>query len=162
MYEGNISDIIATPTYIHQTEKISNVLKILQQEKSHIAVVLDEYGGTLGIITMEDILEELVGEIWDEHDEVVEDFSEISENVWSVDASVNLDEFADKFDVKIEEAESVSLGGFVAEQLGKVPEENDTFDYENITVTVEKCEDHRVTSVKVEIHEEAQEEEEKE
>ena len=153
MYPGDIKEIVATPTFIHQTEKISNLLKILQQEKSHIAVVLDEYGGTLGIVTMEDILEELVGEIWDEHDEVVEDYLEAGENTWNVDASVNLEDFADKFEIDVEEAESVSLGGWVAEQLGKVPEEGDFFEYENLSITVLACEDHRVNSVTVVINE---------
>ncbi len=161
MYPGDLKEIIATPTFIHQTEKISNLLKILQKEKSHIAVVLDEYGGTLGIVTMEDILEELVGEIWDEHDEVVEDFSSIEENVWTVDCSVNLEDFADKFDINTEEAESVSLGGWVAEQLGKVPEENDSFEFENLSITVLECDSHRVTSVRVEVREEEEEDEEK-
>ena len=161
MYPGDLKEIIATPTFIHQTEKISNLLKVLQKEKSHIAVVLDEYGGTLGIVTMEDILEELVGEIWDEHDEVVEDFSNIEENVWTVDCSVNLQDFADKFDIDTEEAESVSLGGWVAEQLGKVPEENDSFEFESLSITVLECDSHRVTSVRVEVREEEEETEEK-
>ena len=162
MYPGDLKEIIATPTFIHQTEKISNLLKILQKEKSHIAVVLDEYGGTLGIVTMEDILEELVGEIWDEHDEVVEDFKSTEENVWVVDCSVNLQDFADKFDIDTEEAESVSLGGWVAEQLGKVPEENDSFEFENLAITVLECDSHRVTSVRVEVREQEVEEEDKE
>ncbi len=151
VYPSDIKEIIATPTFIHQTEKISNLLKILQKEKSHIAVVLDEYGGTLGIVTMEDILEELVGEIWDEHDEVVEDYENVEENVWTVDASVNLEDFAEKFEIDTDEAESVSLGGWVAEQLGKVPEEGDFFEYENLSIAVVECDAHRVTSVRVEM-----------
>ncbi len=162
MYPSDIKEIIATPTYIHQTEKISNLLKLLQKEKSHIAVVLDEYGGTLGIVTMEDILEELVGEIWDEHDEVVEDYESVEENVWTVDASSNLEDFAEKFDIDVEEAESVSVGGWVAEQLGKVPEELDRFEFENLVITVASCDAHRVTSVKVEILERDEDEEKEE
>ncbi len=160
VYPSDINEIIATPTFIHQTEKISNLLKILQKEKSHIAVVLDEYGGTLGIVTMEDILEELVGEIWDEHDEVVEDYESVEENVWTVDCSVNLEDFAEKFDIDTEDAESVSLGGWIAEQLGKVPEENDSFEFENLVITVTECDDHRVISAKVEIMETVEEEKE--
>ena len=150
VYPSDIKEIIATPTFIHQTEKISNLLKILQKEKSHIAVVLDEYGGTLGIVTMEDILEELVGEIWDEHDEVVEDYENVEENVWTVDASVNLEDFAEKFNVDVDEAESVSLGGWVTEQLGKIPEENDSFTFGNLFITVVECDAHRVVSIRVE------------
>ncbi|MBO7763199.1 MAG: HlyC/CorC family transporter, partial [Clostridia bacterium] len=119
-----LESLMAPTVFIHQSEKISQLLKTLQKNKTHIAVVLDEYGGTLGIVTMEDILEELVGEIWDEHDEVVEDFKEIEEGKYRVDCSVNLDDFSQFFSVHIE-SEAVSLGGLVMELHEELPNVGD-------------------------------------
>lgn len=153
-----LSEIIAPPLFIHPTESIDDLLKQLQKEKSHIAIVLDEYGGTLGIVTMEDILEELVGDIWDEHDEVVEDFKKIGENAYIVDCSVNFDDFCQFFDVDTE-AESVSLGGWVTEQLDKIPDKGDHFTFENLKLMVIKTDAHRVASVKVEVTPRASDEE---
>lgn len=144
----NIKSIITNPVYIQKSEKISDILKILQSHKSHMAVVIDEYGGTLGIVTMEDILEELVGEIWDEHDEVVEEYRLVDEDTYIVDASENFDDFCQYFDIEAE-ADSVSVGGWVMEQLGKIPEDNESFDYDKLSVTVTETDSHRVTQIKV-------------
>ena len=144
----NIKSIITNPVYIQKSEKISDILKILQSHKSHMAVVIDEYGGTLGIVTMEDILEELVGEIWDEHDEVVEEYRLVDEDTYIVDASENFDDFCQYFDIEAE-ADSVSVGGWVMEQLGKIPEDNERFDYDKLSVTVTETDSHRVTQIKV-------------
>lgn len=149
----DIRNVMTKPLYIQKFEMVDDLLKDLQTNKSHMAVVIDEYGGTLGIITMEDILEELVGDIWDEHDEVVEDFVQIAENTYKVDCTVNMDDFCDFFDVQIEETESVSAGGWAMEQLGKIPENNDSFNYENLTVTVTGTESHRVTEITVFVEE---------
>ena len=97
---------------------------------------------------MEDILEELVGEIWDEHDEVEEPFLQISEDSHEVDGSVNLDDFCDRFDIKTD-SNSVSVGGWVMDQLERIPDEGDSFDYEHLTITVSKTDDHRVETVTV-------------
>ena len=148
MTDKPIEDIITPPLFIHKSEKIDDLLKLLQTRKSHIAIVIDEYGGTLGIVTMEDILEELVGEIWDEHDEVVVAFRELQENVFLVDGMVNLDDFCDKFNIETE-SDSVSLGGWVMEQLDKIPVKGDRFDYENLNIMVTETDSHRVSYVKV-------------
>ena len=153
-----LQEVMTPPIFIHQSEKIRDLLNQLRAAKTHIAVVVDEYGGTLGIVTMEDILEELVGEIWDEHDEVQESFKMLSENTYLADCMVNLDEFADCFDVEIE-SESVSLGGWVMEQLGGIPEVGENFTYENLHVTVTELDAHRVSYVTV-IKQEITEEEE--
>lgn len=153
-----LQEVMTPPIFIHQSEKIRDLLNQLRAAKTHIAVVIDEYGGTLGIVTMEDILEELVGEIWDEHDEVQESFKMLSENTYLADCMVNLDEFADCFDVEIE-SESVSLGGWVMEQLGGIPEVGENFTYENLHVTVTELDAHRVSYVTV-IKQEITEEEE--
>ncbi len=145
----SIDDIMTQPLFIQPGIKISDLLKLLQKQKSHIAVVLDEYGGTLGIVTMEDILEELVGEIWDEHDEVVEDFRPDGDNRWVCDCSAKLDDFCEFFSLELEAA-SVSLGGWVMEQLGKVAQVGDSFTYQDMTVTVTETDHPRVTRIRVE------------
>ena len=145
-----IDDLITKPVFIQKSEKINDLLKILQQHKSHIAVVLDEYGGTRGIVTMEDILEELVGEIWDEHDEVVETFKEIGENLYSVDCSVDFDDFCEFFELDAEDEDSNALSGWIMEQLDKVPEVGDSFVYEYLSVTVTETDYHRVTKINCE------------
>ncbi len=146
--EKSLQEIMTPPMFIHQSEKIRDLLNDLQANKTHIAVVVDEYGGTLGIVTMEDILEELVGEIWDEHDEVQESFKELGENTYFADCMVNLDEFADFFDTEIE-SESISLGGWVMEQLGGIPEVGENFQFENLHITVSELDAHRVSYVTV-------------
>lgn len=146
-----LKDIIAPAIYIHQFEKISDILKTLQREKSHVAVVVDEYGGTLGIVTMEDILEELVGDIWDEHDEVEEDFRQLSENTYRVDCNVTMDDFCAFFDIHAE-YESVSLSGWIMEQLERVPEKGDRLQIENLDITVNEIGSHRAESVIVKVN----------
>lgn len=148
--KGDVKDIMTSPVFILQGERIDNVLRLLQKNKSHIAVVLDEYGGTYGIVTMEDILEELVGEIWDEHDEVVEEFKAISEDMYVVNSIATVENFAREFDVSIE-SENVSIGGWVSEMIGKIPEEGDQFEYENLFIRVRSTENHRVSEIEVKI-----------
>ena len=146
-----LKDIMTEPLYIHQTEKVDDLLQLLRSNKSHMAIVIDEYGGTMGIVTMEDILEELVGEIWDEHDEIEEPIQKIDDNTYILDGSVTLDDFCDQFDVK-SDSDSVSLGGWVMDQMECIPDEGDSFQYENLTVTVSKTDDHRVESVTVTVN----------
>lgn len=144
----NIEEIMVKPLYIQKSENINDLLKILQKNKSHIAVVVDEFGGTHGIVTMEDILEELVGEIWDEHDEVVEFLKEVSDKVYEVDCSMDFDDFCVDFDIECE-TDSVSVGGWVMEQLGKIPEQDETFSFENLDVTILEIDSNRVIKIKV-------------
>jgi CBS domain containing-hemolysin-like protein len=108
---------------------------------------------------MEDILEELVGDIWDEHDEVVEEFQQLEENIYIVDCAVNFDDFCDRFDIETE-TDSVSLGGWVMEQLGKIPDAGDSFDFENLNIVVTETDSHRVEKVKVIINEKSEDEDE--
>jgi CBS domain containing-hemolysin-like protein len=157
--KDDISTIMSPPLFIHKFEKIDDLLKQLQQAKSHIAVVVDEYGGTLGIVTMEDILEELVGDIWDEHDEVIERFTEISENTFLVDCTTNFDEFCDFFELE-SDSESISLGGFIMEHLGRIPEANDKFSIEHLDFIIEETDSRRIISTKVIRHEKQTEDEE--
>ena len=143
-----IRDIMTTPVFVQKSEKVNDLLKLLQKHKSHIAVVIDEFGGTLGIVTMEDILEELVGEIWDEHDEVIEFVKEINDKTYQVDCSMDLVDFCDHFDIVID-SESISLGGWIMEQLGKVPEIDDRFEYSNLDIKILSTDYHRVQFIEV-------------
>lgn len=155
--EKKLTSIITPAIFVMQNENINELLKKLQKEKSHIAVVLDEYGGTYGIVTMEDILEELVGEIWDEHDEVSEFFKKTGENTYRVDASVDFEDFCEFFGIS-DETEMVSLSGWLSEQLGKIPERGDYFEYGNLSVRILAVEGHRVEQISVKELEEKKEE----
>lgn len=157
----SIKDIISPVLFVHQYENIDDLLKKLQKEKAHIAIVVDEYGGTLGIVTMEDILEQLVGDIWDEHDEVVEELKELDENNFIIDCGMNFDDFCEEFDIE-SESDSVSVGGWVAEQIGNIPDVNDSFNFENLIITVTEVDSHRAATIKVERQDVADEAEENE
>ena len=143
-----IAEIMTEPMFVYQHTKIRDILKMLQHQKSHIAVVVDDFGGTLGIVTMEDILEELVGEIWDEHDEVEEDFKKLGESSYRVDCSVSLEDFMEFFDVKLE-SDSVSVGVWVMEQLNRVPTQGESFHVQHLEITVSELSAHRVASITV-------------
>ncbi|MBR6781918.1 MAG: HlyC/CorC family transporter [Clostridia bacterium] len=147
-----LDQLISPPLYIHKGERIDDLLRDLQTNKSHLAVVLDEYGGTLGIVTMEDILEELVGDIWDEHDEVVEDYKEIAENTFRIDCGGNLEDFCEFFDLDIE-SDSITINGWIMEVMDKIPACGDRFSFENLDVTVTETDFHRVSTIHVVRHE---------
>ena len=149
--DAPLKEIMTEPLYIHQTEKVDDLLQLLRSSKSHMAIVIDEYGGTMGIVTMEDILEELVGEIWDEHDEIEEPIRKIDDSTYILDGSVTLDDFCDHFNIKTD-SHSVSLGGWVMDQMECIPAEGDHFEYENLTITVSKTDDHRVEEVTVTVN----------
>ena len=159
IFTGDIHDILTEPIFVSQSMNIDALLKELKMTKSHIAVVVDEYGGMVGIVTMEDILEELVGEIWDEHDDVTEDFKEIAPNTYRVDGLTGIDDFADFFDCEIK-TENVSFGGWVMEMLDKIPEEGDKFSFENLDFTVTEIDNRRAKVISVVMHPEEKAEEE--
>lgn len=146
-----LESIIKPVRYVPPTIKISKLLKELQLEKTHMAVVIDEFGGTAGIVTMEDIIEELVGDIWDEHDEIVEEFKKLSDNTYQVLGGYDLEEFFDYFDMPLDETDSSTISGWVMERLGRIPSEGDSFDYENMSFTVTRTDNNRVLEVIVKI-----------
>ncbi len=146
----NISDTMLTkPVFVPTTMKIGALLKLLQENKCHMAVVTDEYGGTYGIVTMEDILEELVGEIWDEHDEVEEDISE-NKGVYTVSGSMDPEELFEELEMDIEEVPYATLSGWIMDELNKVPEVGDTFENSGYKFTVETVDGMRVDTAIVE------------
>lgn len=156
----NISDTMLTkPLFVPTTMKLGALLKLLQKSKCHMAVVTDEYGGTYGIVTMEDILEELVGEIWDEHDEIEEDMSE-NKGIYTVSGSMNPEEFFEELGMDIEEVPYATLSGWIMDELNKVPEVGDTFENGGYRFTVETVDGMRVDTAVVEKLEPVPEEEE--
>ena len=147
--EKDISELMKPPVFANAGEKIDNVLRLMKKHKTHLCIVVDEYGGTSGLVTMEDILEELVGEIWDEHDEVTEEIKEISpagDNTYIVDGLTNLDEFAERFGLEIE-SDNVSVGGWVMEMLGRIPEPGEEFEYCGVQVKVISTDGRRVAQI---------------
>ena len=146
--EQPLSAIISPPVFALENEPIRLLLKKLQQAKTHVAVVVDEYGGTCGIVTMEDILEELVGEIWDEHDEEEVFLRKTAPDTYTVDAGMDFDDFAEFFQLKTD-SEMVSVSGWVMEQFGRVPAAGDSFTFENLAVQVTKVENHRIEEIQV-------------
>lgn len=146
----NLNEIIQPIQFTTEHVKISKLLKLLQKQKTHMALVLDEYGGTLGLVTLEDILEELVGEIWDEHDEEINYFKENGENCYIVDGNAPIEDVLDKFEVSCEEEfDSNTLSGFIIEQLGEIPRVNKKFVFCDLQFIVLKSTVKRVLSVKI-------------
>lgn len=130
--------------------KISKLLRIFQENKTHIAVVIDEFGGTEGIVTLEDILEELVGEIWDEHDEVELDVERVEDNVYIVDGLASVDVLEEYFDLQMDEDSDITtVNGWVMSHLGKIPEVDDCFDFENLHAEVVEIDGRRAESIKI-------------
>ena len=146
--EQPLSANITPPVFALENEPIRLLLKKLQQAKTHVAVVVDEYGGTCGIVTMEDILEELVGEIWDEHDEEEVFLRKTAPDTYTVDAGMDFDDFAEFFRLKTD-SEMVSVSGWVMEQFGRVPAAGDSFTFGNLAVQVTKVENHRIEEILV-------------
>ncbi len=149
-----MEDNLQKPLFVPQWLKISDVLKELQRHKTHIAIVTDEHGGTMGIVTMEDVLEELVGEIWDEYDEVEQNIVKIDNYTFEVEGSMNVKDMMEYFDISTKhfESEGKTVGGWAMEQLQKILELGDTFEYKNIIITIKEIVDQRVTKVTIKIN----------
>lgn len=141
-----MEDIIKPAIFVSESIKISKLIKHLQKSQAHMAIVTDEYGGTKGIVTMEDILEELVGEIWDEHDDVIEDIEKISENEYLVSGSADVEEVLDLFEMT-DETDQNTITGWVMEKLEKMPEIGDVFEENGLHVTVRELDGRRVGKV---------------
>ncbi len=156
-----IDGIMQNALYTTEHAKISDLLRQLQKKKMHIAVVLDEYGGTLGLLTMEDILEELVGEIYDEHDEIINYFKDVKEDVCLVDGNAPIKDFFEKYDLDEDESiDANTVSGFVIELAGIIPHAGYQLEYKNLLIEVLKSTVKRVLQVKVIITETEEEKEE--
>lgn len=145
---ASLKDLMTAPLFVPPSVKISALLRQLQRSKSHVAVVSDEFGGTLGIVTLEDILEELVGEIWDEHDEVEKPVRQTGEGAYLISCAESPEIMKDLFHEDPGD-DNTTMGGWVAEQLGRIPVQGDTFLWEELKVTVTKTDGRRVLEVEV-------------
>ena len=158
-YRGqtDVKAITGPMLYTTGNTKISELLRILQREKAHMVIVVDEYGGTEGLVTLEDIVEELVGEIWDEHDEVIEEFKKQEDGSYLISCSADLTDLFDLFSIK-GECDANTISGWVMEQIGRIPEEGDRFQSDGLDVTVTKVDHRRVLEIRVEVLPEPDEE----
>lgn len=150
----NIRSLLMPPCYVYKTTKLPVVLNQLRRAKQHLAVVTDEYGGTLGVVSMEDVLEQIVGEIWDETDTVEQEIVQRSEGEYELDGSMILSDMAELLELREDdmEAESDTVGGWTIERFGSFPQVGDSFDYENISLTVlEMSDGRRVDKVLVKV-----------
>lgn len=141
MTDEPISKVMTKPVFVYQHTKVREILKRLQMEKSHLAVVVDEFGGTLGIVSMEDILEELVGEIWDEHDDEELMFEKVGDDAYKVDCSVGMEDFCRFFGIDVD-TESVSVGGWIMEHFDGIPSKGASFEvcgYEVSVLCLDSC-----------------------
>lgn len=147
---AKLDEIIKPVIYVAKSQKINELLKELQNKQLHLAVVMDEYGSTAGIVTLEDILEEIVGEIWDEHDEKIEEFKEVGEKEYIATGKANLSKVLDSLDIEPEEEPDVlTVNGWAMTELGKIPEEGDEFESFGLHVKVLKMDGRRVENIHI-------------
>lgn len=145
-----IESILQTPVYLPLTTRISDALKEMQKSKVHLAVVCDEFGGTAGIITLEDIIEELVGEIWDEHDEVVEEIVQLGEKIYKIDGTVNIDEVFELYEMYEEDIyDSNTLSGWIIEIHEKVPSVNEIVRFKNLEIEILEADERKIEWVQI-------------
>ena len=150
--ERTIEEMMKPPVFVIPSISMDELLKTIQRTKSHLAVIADEFGGTMGIVTLEDVLEELVGEIWDEQDEVVEDFEKLSDNEYKVLCNADLNDMFDYFEMD-EESDISKVSGWVVQELDKIPRVGDSFTYGRLNVTVTKCDQRHALEIVVRIQE---------
>lgn len=153
----DLHTILQKTVYVPPKKRISELLKELQKLKSHMAIVTDQYGGTIGVITLEDILEELVGDIWDESDEEEVDMVELSANRYEVSGDLNVEDFLHDigFEYRESELEEIpsTFAGWALETFERIPDEGDSFSYKNLTITVKKVFDQRILKLDVQVTE---------
>lgn len=151
-HEGctEITKIMKEPVFAPATLPISSLLKQFRTSKTHQIILLDEFGGTDGIVTLEDVLEELVGEIYDEHDEVNEDLCQAEDGSWIIQGGMQLQELLDQFEMSKEQYDADTVGGWAGEMLQKVPEDGDSFEKDGLRFTVTEMDGFRVTKIRAE------------
>ena len=143
-----LTDLLLEPVYIPKTMKLHDIMEEFRTHQSHMVIVADEYGGIMGIVTMEDVLEQLVGEIWDENDDIVNDWLQLAPHRWECSGDMNLTEFFDNLDLDDDKLESdcTTVGGWATENIGAMPVAFDSFDYLQYTILVKHVDDsHRIS-----------------
>lgn len=155
--EVNLREMLLNPVYVPKTMKLHDIMYEFRKSQTHMAIVMDEYGGTAGIVTMEDVLEELVGEIWDENDDIVSEWQKITDTRFECAGDMNLSEFFDELDLDEDEldCDCATVGGWATQEIGAMPVEFDAFDYEHITVIVKQVneDNHRIERLLILLHE---------
>ena len=147
--DRDITSILKPAEFIPPSMKISDLLRLLQQRKQHMAVIVDEFGGTEGIVTLEDIIEELVGEIWDEHDDVVQEgILPIGEGFYRVYGSADTDDLFQLLGIKCE-TDASTVNGWLAEKLDRIPQVGDSLQFENVQFLVTKAGGNRAEEIRV-------------
>ncbi|MGM9986052.1 MAG: hemolysin family protein [Bacillaceae bacterium] len=145
----DLRELLRKPLFIVESMKISTLLPQLQKSKSHMAIVIDEFGGTSGLVTLEDILEEIVGDIWDEHDERVKNIVKVDESTYQFNAELPLDEFTEIFaDLEVQ-SDFHTLGGWIFERFERIPLVGEKITYDNLEIRVDKVENRRIRKVTV-------------
>lgn len=149
----DIRRLMRDPLFVHMTMTTADLLQEFRSRRLHMAVVLDEYGGTMGIVTMEDVLEEIVGDIWDEKDVVETEYTKVSDTVYTVDGSMQISDLFELLDVSDRDFDSeyTTIGGWATETLDRFPETGDSFRYKNLLVTVTKTDNMRADKLRVEL-----------
>ena len=143
-----LTDLLLEPVYIPKTMKLHDIMDEFRLHQSHMVIVADEYGGIMGVVTMEDVLEQLVGEIWDENDDIVNDWQQLDKHRWECSGDMNLSEFFDNLELDDEKLESdcATVGGWATENIGAMPVAFDSFDYLQFTILVKHVdENHRIS-----------------
>ena len=158
---NDLRPLLIEPCYVYKTFKLPQVLNELREKQVHIAIVTDEYGGSIGLITMEDVLEQIVGDIWDESDEVETEVVEFGKGVFELSGDLSIGEFLEVIDRSEEsfETESATVGGWTLEMFGKFPKPDESFTFENMIVTVKEIDGLRVEKVEIQVIESEETEE---
>ncbi len=146
----SLEEIIKPVIYVAKTQNVNDLMKELQEKQLHMAVVTDEYGSTAGIVTLEDILEEIVGDIWDEHDEIIEEIKEVSDGEYEVSGMTNIEKLFDVLDMPMdEELDASTANGWAMTVLERIPEEGDTFECGGLKVDVLKMDGRRIETLHI-------------
>ena len=143
-----LRDLLLEPVYIPKTMRLPDIMEQFRSHQTHMVIVADEYGGIMGVVTMEDVLEQLVGEIWDENDDIVNDWQQLGKHRWECSGDMNLTEFCGNLDLDEEAIESdcATVGGWATETIGTMPVPFDAFDYDRFTILVKHVdENHRIS-----------------
>lgn len=157
----DLASMVQPAFFVYKTKKLSSLLADFKRNKTHVAIVTDDYGGTVGMVTMEDLLEELVGDIWDEDEEIIRDFVRIDSQHFLISGDLTIRELFDHLDLPFSNLESnhTSCGGWALEALGHIPQVGETFQFKNMTLTIQEMDDQRVKKLSVYLAPQPEEEE---
>ena len=157
----DLASMVQPAFFVYKTKKLSSLLADFKRNKTHVAIVTDDYGGTVGMVTMEDLLEELVGDIWDEDEEIIRDFVRIDSQHFLISGDLTIRELFDHLDLPFSNLESnhTSCGGWALEALGHIPQAGEAFQFKNMTLTIQEMDDQRVKKLSVYVAPQPEEEE---